>query len=186
MLWKSSECQRPAQSSPRSSSRSRRSRPWSVQQARKEAARRRVRVFTEYRHSFTPSAGGGAPGAGQAMMAFPYDWLRDSRPHPSLHCLSSFGLREDDRLQDSWRSGSDFGSDRVRWLTSVPQVHICCSLTVCTVLLLSAAGCPTISSPLHSLSLLWPPRGLPSTSRWHHCSSKHIPKHNSRLSYLPV
>ena len=74
MLWKSSECQRPAQSSPRSSSRSRKSRPWSVQQARKEAARKRVRAFTEYRHSFTPSAGGGAPGAGQAMMAFPDDW----------------------------------------------------------------------------------------------------------------
>ena len=121
MLWKSSECQRPAQSSPRSSSRSRKSRPWSVQQARKEAARKRVRGFTEYRHSFTPSAGGGAQGQVRRWWHSQTTGLGSQGLIPLSIRLSSFGRREDDR--PSWLSGSDSGSDRVLMMTSVSQVH---------------------------------------------------------------
>ena len=166
MLWKSSECQRPAQSSPRSSSRSRRSRPWSVQQARKEAARKRVRVFTEYRHSFTPSAGGGAPGAGQAMMAFPDDWLRESQGLIPLSIVS--------RPSDTGKmigSRTHGGVDQTLGLIGSDD-DVCSSgsyllftHSLYCIVVIRCRLSDHISSSALSLSLLWLLWGLPSTSR---------------------
>ena len=120
---------------------------------KQQQAQQKKESETVHRHSFTPSAGGGAQRQVRRWWHSQTTGLGSQGLIPLSIRLSSFGRREDDRPHDSWLSGSDFGSDRVLMMTSVSQVHICCSLTVCTVLLLSAPGCLTISPPLHSLSL---------------------------------